>query len=91
MRFCRHFSLFGALGVLVTLLGSCASLGTTETSRLDLVKQRGELFCGVSGKIPGFSFLSPEGTYTGLDVDICRAILHECSQLSWMVVRSRLC
>ncbi|WP_413440733.1 amino acid ABC transporter substrate-binding protein [Synechococcus sp. MIT S1220] len=74
MRFCRHFSLFGALGVLVTLLGSCASLGTTETSRLDLVKQRGELFCGVSGKIPGFSFLSPEGTYTGLDVDICRAM-----------------
>ena len=25
-------------------------------SRLDLVKARGELLCGVSGKIPGFSF-----------------------------------
>ena len=26
MRFCRHFSLFGALGVLVSLLAGCASL-----------------------------------------------------------------
>ena len=34
----------------------------------------GELLCGVCGKIPGVSFLSAEGTFTGLDVDICRAM-----------------
>ena len=73
IRFSR-FLLIGALAGLSGLLSSCASLSDAETSRLDLVRQRGELLCGVSGKIPGFSFLSPEGRYTGLDIDICRAM-----------------
>ena len=73
IRFSR-FLLIGALASLSGLLSSCASLSDAETSRLDLVRQRGELLCGVSGKIPGFSFLSPEGRYTGLDIDICRAM-----------------
>ena len=62
-----------ALAGLSSFLASCASLDASG-SRLDLVKARGELLCGVSGKIPGFSFLSPDGRYTGLDVDICRAM-----------------
>jgi general L-amino acid transport system substrate-binding protein len=66
--------LIGAITVVAGLLGGCASLDEAGRSRLDLVKQRNELLCGVSGKIPGFSFLTPEGTYTGLDVDICRAM-----------------
>ena len=73
IRFSR-FLLIGALAGLSGLLSSCASLSDAETSRLDLVRQRGELLCGVSGKIPGFSFLSPDGRYTGLDIDICRAM-----------------
>ena len=73
IRFSR-FLLIGALAGLSGLLNSCASLRDAETSRLDLVQQRGEVLCGVSGKIPGFSFLSPEGRYTGLDIDICRAM-----------------
>ena len=73
IRFSR-FLLIGALASLSGLLSSCASLSDAETSRLDLVRQRGELLCGVSGKIPGFSFLSPDGRYTGLDIDICRAM-----------------
>ncbi|MAB54822.1 MAG: amino acid ABC transporter substrate-binding protein [Synechococcus sp. CPC35] len=66
--------LIGALAGLTGVLSGCASLGDEGGSRLDLVKQRGELLCGVSGKIPGFSFLSPDGRYEGLDVDICRAM-----------------
>ena len=66
--------LIGAIAAVTGLLGGCASLEEAGSSRLDLVKQRDELLCGVSGKIPGFSFLSAEGTYTGLDVDICRAM-----------------
>ena len=73
IRFSR-FLLIGALAGLSGLLSSCASLSDAETSRLDLVRQRGEFLCGVSGKIPGFSFLSPDGRYTGLDIDICRAM-----------------
>ncbi|WP_448598555.1 amino acid ABC transporter substrate-binding protein [Thermoleptolyngbya sp.] len=43
-------------------------------SRLDMVKERGKLICGVEGTIPGFSFVDPSGTYSGLDVDVCRAV-----------------
>ena len=73
IRFSRSL-LIGALAGVAGLLGSCASLSDLDSSRLTLVQQRGELLCGVSGKIPGFSFLSPEGRYSGLDVDVCHAM-----------------
>ena len=55
------------------ILNGCATLGEGGASRLDLIKRRTELRCGVSGKIPGFSFLQRDGSFAGLDVDICRA------------------
>lgn len=58
---------------LVFILNGCATLGEGGASRLDLIKRRTELRCGVSGKIPGFSFLQRDGSFAGLDVDICRA------------------
>tara|TARA_Y100001968_G_C19453968_1_gene770842 strand:- start:14581 stop:15627 length:1047 start_codon:yes stop_codon:yes gene_type:complete len=55
------------------LLTSCATFNQNNYSRLDLIQKRNELRCGVSGKIPGFSFLQTSGRYEGLDVDICKA------------------
>ena len=49
-----------------------SSIGSTN--RLKTVLSRGKLVCGVSGELPGFSFVNKEGKYSGLDVDICRAI-----------------
>lgn len=43
-------------------------------SRLQTVKDRGKLICGVEGTIPGFSFVDTSGAYSGLDVDTCRAV-----------------
>ncbi|MGF1570574.1 MAG: amino acid ABC transporter substrate-binding protein [Nodosilinea sp.] len=43
-------------------------------SRLAVVKERGTLVCGVDGGIPGFSFVDESGAYSGLDVDVCRAV-----------------
>jgi len=63
-----------ALTTLTLLFSGCASSEVVNTSRLDLIQKRGELKCGVSGKIPGFSFLSEKGEYKGLDIDICRAM-----------------
>ncbi|GBF79284.1 extracellular solute-binding protein family 1 [Aphanothece sacrum FPU1] len=45
-----------------------------STGRLATIKQRGTLICGVDGKIPGFSFVDEKGQYSGLDVDMCKAI-----------------
>jgi general L-amino acid transport system substrate-binding protein len=43
-------------------------------SRLDTIISRGKLICGVEGTIPGFSFVDSSGKYSGLDVDVCRAV-----------------
>ncbi|MGB5594559.1 MAG: amino acid ABC transporter substrate-binding protein [Crocosphaera sp.] len=47
---------------------------TSSSSRLDTIKQRGSVICGVNGEVPGFSFVDENGQYSGLDVDMCRAI-----------------
>ncbi|MBR8826577.1 MAG: amino acid ABC transporter substrate-binding protein [Gomphosphaeria aponina SAG 52.96 = DSM 107014] len=44
------------------------------TSRLETVKSRGKLICGVDGGIPGFSYVDQDGKYSGIDVDVCRAV-----------------
>jgi general L-amino acid transport system substrate-binding protein len=48
--------------------------GGGGTSRLDTILSRGTLVCGVEGSIPGFSFVDSSGEYSGLDVDVCRAV-----------------
>tara|TARA_Y100001978_G_C23646213_1_gene410916 strand:- start:12 stop:1070 length:1059 start_codon:yes stop_codon:yes gene_type:complete len=72
MQFVMRRLLTGLIGLTI-LLFSCASPNQSNNSRLDLIKKRNELVCGVSGKIPGFSFLDSNGRYRGLDIDICRA------------------
>ena len=54
--------------------GSPSSSAASAPSRLDTILQRGNLICGVEGTIPGFSFVDSNGKYTGLDVDICKAV-----------------
>ena len=71
------------LMALVLLMGACSNSGgnsenTSEdsgsSSRLNTVKARGNLVCGVNGQLPGFSFVDENGEYSGLDVDFCRAV-----------------
>ncbi|RAM52777.1 MAG: amino acid ABC transporter substrate-binding protein [Hapalosiphonaceae cyanobacterium JJU2] len=59
---------------LILSMTACTSRSRGSTSRLDTVKNRGKLICGVSGQLPGFSYVKANGEYAGLDVDICRAI-----------------
>ena len=41
---------------------------------LDSVKARGQLRCGVSKGIPGFSERDADGRWRGFEVDFCRAV-----------------
>ncbi|RIK30833.1 MAG: amino acid ABC transporter substrate-binding protein [Chloroflexi bacterium] len=43
-------------------------------SLLEIVRERGQLICGVNGQLPGFSYLDSEGNYSGFDVDFCKAV-----------------
>jgi general L-amino acid transport system substrate-binding protein len=45
-----------------------------EGERLGLVQSRGQLICGVNGGLPGFSNLEADGSWSGFDVDYCRAV-----------------
>jgi general L-amino acid transport system substrate-binding protein len=52
--------------------GFSTQAATAQT--LKTVKDRGVLSCGVSQGLPGFSSPDDKGNWTGLDVDVCRAI-----------------
>ena len=43
-------------------------------SSLDTVKRKGFVQCGVSQGLPGFSNPDEKGNWTGIDVDVCRAV-----------------
>jgi general L-amino acid transport system substrate-binding protein len=55
-------------------LGATVFAGTAHAALLDTVKQRGVLNCGANGQLPGFGLPDAQGNWTGLDVDLCRAI-----------------
>jgi general L-amino acid transport system substrate-binding protein len=59
------------LGVAL-VFGMLADVASAQT--LKAVKDRGSLICGVSQGLPGFSSPDDKGNWTGLDVDLCRAI-----------------
>jgi general L-amino acid transport system substrate-binding protein len=65
----KRVSLVVTLALAAGLAAQPASAETLKT-----VKDRGMLSCGVSQGLPGFSSPDDKGNWTGLDVDICRAI-----------------
>lgn len=56
--------------VLATVISAPAHAGKT----LDAIKQRGNIQCGVSTGVAGFSLPDSKGSWSGLDVDFCRGI-----------------
>ncbi|NEN93470.1 MAG: amino acid ABC transporter substrate-binding protein [Okeania sp. SIO3H1] len=70
----KCLSLLIATVLMVLPLTACEEESQQTTSRLDIVKERGTLNCGVEGAIPGFSFVDQNGNYSGIDVDVCKAV-----------------
>ncbi len=64
----RKYLLLASMAVSITL-ASAASATT-----LDEVKKKGFVQCGVSQGLKGFSSPDDKGGWTGIDVDLCRAI-----------------
>ena len=48
--------------------------GAAQASTLDDVKKKGFVQCGVSQGLAGFSSPDDKGNWSGLDVDLCRAV-----------------
>ena len=61
----------------LTILGAIISLFTASAATantLDTVKGQGFFNCGVSQGVPGFSNPDSAGNWSGIDVDVCRAV-----------------
>jgi general L-amino acid transport system substrate-binding protein len=59
----------GILALAVVFAAQSASAQTLKT-----VKDRGILNCGANGTLAGFGLPDAQGKWTGLDVDVCRAV-----------------
>jgi general L-amino acid transport system substrate-binding protein len=68
--------LFCARSVLtVAALGTVSNVAyAIDSVTLENVQNRGRVICGVNTNLPGFSSANSLGEYSGLDVDLCRAI-----------------
>jgi general L-amino acid transport system substrate-binding protein len=76
--------LAGGLIAAAALASSPAFAGKT----VDAIKGRGQVICGVNVGLAGFSAADSQGNWTGLDVDICRAVaaavLGDGNKVKWV-------
>ena len=65
-------SLVAMVAVLFTF--TTESMAAKKSKTLKNVQKKGFLRCGVSQGVPGFSNPDAAGNWTGIDVDVCRAV-----------------
>ncbi len=69
-----RFNHLKTLAVVAATLGAVVAAPAHAGKTLDAVKSRGQVVCGVHTGLAGFSAADSAGKWTGLDVDICRAV-----------------
>jgi general L-amino acid transport system substrate-binding protein len=68
-------SSFQTLGLqILCLLVLSGAYASEPTSRLSLIKERGHLICGTSQSETGFSAVTADGRWSGIYIDLCRAL-----------------
>ncbi len=60
--------------VVMAALAAGVARAQSGSATLDAIRARGQLVCGVSGEIAGFSLVDSQSVMRGLDADSCRAI-----------------
>lgn len=63
-----------AISLLTWAVGLSTAVQSAPVSRLDAVRARGKVVCGVTEHAAGFSQVNPRGTWSGLDVEFCSAL-----------------
>jgi general L-amino acid transport system substrate-binding protein len=78
-----------AFGAVLAGFAGMAQAGKT----LDTIKQRGQVICGVNTGLAGFGAADSQGNWTGLDVDICRAlaaaVLGDGNKVRWVPLNTQ--
>ena len=85
----RIRTLAAATAALLATFVTPAHAGKT----LDAIKSKGQLACGVSTGVIGFSAADSQGQWRGLDVDVCRAlaaaVLGDPNKVRWVPLNSQ--
>ncbi len=80
------------LGTLVAA-GALASIPAHAGKTVDAIKARGQVVCGVNTGLAGFSQADSAGAWSGLDVDICKAIaaatLGDANKVKWVPLNAQ--
>ena len=73
-----RWALAAALAAITLLVAACGGDGNggeaDDGGTLRAVVDRGELRCGVTDTLPGFGVANPDGTFSGFDIEFCKAI-----------------
>ena len=76
-----------AAGTLIAA-GALTALPAFAGKTIDAIKARGQLNCGVNPSLPGFAAADSQGAWSGLDVDVCKALaaslLSDASKVKWV-------
>jgi general L-amino acid transport system substrate-binding protein len=62
------------VAVVAAAMGTLATVPAHAGKTLDGIKARGQVVCGVNTGLAGFGAADSNGKWTGLDIDVCRAI-----------------
>jgi general L-amino acid transport system substrate-binding protein len=62
------------LGAFAGFVLVAAPVAATGQTTLEKIKSRGQIVCGASLGVPGFSYPDDKGVWTGFDTDMCRAL-----------------
>jgi general L-amino acid transport system substrate-binding protein len=60
--------------IAATLTLAATTVPVLAGQKLDAIKARGQLVCGVNTGLAGFALADSQGRWTGIDVDVCKAI-----------------
>ena len=61
------------LSAVVGILFGLKTAAQADT-KIEDVREKGFVQCGVSQSVPGFSNADDAGNWSGIDVDVCRAV-----------------
>lgn len=69
-----HLNQVKVIATLVAAMGAVLAAPAHAGKTLDAIKARGQVVCGVHTGLAGFGAADSNGKWSGIDVDVCRAV-----------------
>ncbi len=89
LKLVKKLSLLSAAAAALAVTALPAHAGKT----VDAIKARGQVICGVNVGLAGFSSADSNGAWTGMDVDVCKAIaaatLGDATKVKWVPLNAQ--